>query len=180
LRDDYNKLYDHFTTDPQTRKDIIIARIDGDEDPKLADLLSVHSYPRLFLFLPEKPRFPISFDYNHDLNTMIDFLENLPYLSNPDAKSEEESSKKTYHPPQFYQFLADSFDYLARAAPRSDRKAVEIIKQYDRFKTNKNDRIRSSERIRSLAVKRALLRIEAKINKLQAPLSTKDKVGVTI
>ena len=78
LRDPYNKLYKHFMEDPKTRKDIVIARVDGGDNGKLADILDVKSYPMLFLVTPHSPGFPITYEYGHNYKDMSMFLDKLP------------------------------------------------------------------------------------------------------
>ena len=97
LRGPYNKLYSHFVDNPKTRKDIVIARVDGGDNAKLADLLDVKSYPMLFLITPHNPGFPITYEYGHNYSDMSLFLEKLPKLdssgSNVPRKEKAESLK---------------------------------------------------------------------------------------
>lgn len=79
-----NKLFDHFMTH---RKDIVFAKIDGNDNMELLRRFKVQMYPSLILLRPFDTRFGIKYDGERSFEEMKQFLDSFDPL---DKKIEEE------------------------------------------------------------------------------------------
>ena len=76
LYPEYNKLI-HAFNNPKSklnREDLVIAKINGDKNGKIADQYNVESYPTVMLFAPNDTTFPVEYKYEHKVNDMSMFL----------------------------------------------------------------------------------------------------------
>lgn len=93
----YNKLFETFDSLDSPRKDIIIAKINGKKNEKIADKLNVERFPTVYLFKPNDPNFPIKYDSKMTYSQIMKFINTFPVHSTIDSedssiKVEENSS----------------------------------------------------------------------------------------
>lgn len=83
-----NNLYDHFMTH---RKDVVFAKIDGNDNMDLLRRFKVQMYPTLILLRPFDTRFGIKYDGERTFEEMKQFIDSFEPL---DKKIEEELTPK--------------------------------------------------------------------------------------
>lgn len=73
----YNQLVDYFS-DPKSknyRSDIVIGKINGDENAKISEMYGVDQYPTLVFFAPDSSSFPFVYPFKHKFSDMHKFVE---------------------------------------------------------------------------------------------------------
>ena len=73
-----NKLVEEIEDGTFPRKDIVIARIDGEEFPDLTDELGVDQFPTMYLYKPNDATYPEKYDYNHKIQFIKGYLSSHP------------------------------------------------------------------------------------------------------
>lgn len=74
----FNQLIGEMASGVFPRKDIVIARIDGEEFPDLEEELQVTKYPTMFLYKPNDSEYPEKYDYSHKLEHIKNYLSTHP------------------------------------------------------------------------------------------------------
>lgn len=69
-----NKIIDEFAN---KRPDIIFMKVDGEDEPNLADDFEVGKYPTLILFRPGDKLYPDKFEYSHSEKEIKAYLDSL-------------------------------------------------------------------------------------------------------
>lgn len=73
-----NKLIEEIDSGVFPRKDIVVARIDGEEFELVAEELGVESYPTLYLYKPNDSLYPEKYDFQHKLSHIKNYLQTHP------------------------------------------------------------------------------------------------------
>lgn len=73
---EYNKLFEHFSNPKSKhyREDIVIAKINGDKNSKIADRYNIESYPTVVLFPPNDTKFPMTYQYEQKFHDITKFI----------------------------------------------------------------------------------------------------------
>lgn len=72
---EFNKLVDEYNGANSKRKDVIIAKMDGEENYNLAVSYGATSFPMLFLFKPGTTKFPDNYDFGRTFQDMKGYIE---------------------------------------------------------------------------------------------------------
>jgi len=75
---EFNQLYEYYMGPRSSRNDIIVAKIDADENSFLCQKLQVVSFPEFILFRPNDFTYPIDFRFEQTFTSMRDFIETFP------------------------------------------------------------------------------------------------------
>ena len=76
---DFNRVYDYFKEGSKHhREDLLIYKIDGEEDDDLGNRYGIKTWPAFILFFPEDSTFPQKYLYAREYDVMKDYLEMLP------------------------------------------------------------------------------------------------------
>lgn len=73
-----NKLIDEIENGTFPRKDIMFARIDGEEFDKLTEELEIESFPTMYLYKPNDAEYPEKYDYGHKIQHIKNYLSTHP------------------------------------------------------------------------------------------------------
>lgn len=76
-----------------SRKDIIFAKLDGEESPSISEMYGIEGYPNLRLFKPGDSKYPENYPYEHKYNALKGYLMTLPPLNKEVVKSNEAELK---------------------------------------------------------------------------------------
>lgn len=92
-----NKLVDEIENGTFPRKDIVIARIDGEEFTELTEELEIDAFPTMYLYKPNDAEYPEKYDYNHKIQAIKGYLSTHP-IAPKYAKGSLRSYQTEYRP----------------------------------------------------------------------------------
>ena len=117
-----NKLFDEKVIGPDSnRSDILVYKLDAEEEEALADEYGVTSYPWMLMFKPNSKEFPDSYNFEHNFKSIKEYLLTFPkYVeggqstaggngnSQQNAKQEEEIKRLSKKIKELEKILDDS------------------------------------------------------------------------
>lgn len=95
---DLNRLVDEFNGPNGSRPDILIAKINGEENDQIAENYNVHLFPTFVLLFPGNDSFPHKFVFERDYKTVKKYLEAIPKFGGSkgqDTSRDSEALKKS-------------------------------------------------------------------------------------